>query len=84
MADYVGTVLVQRPNCLFGKARISMAASGRALVAPTMRPCDFAPYYSNLGPTHLSVRPVDKCDFLAKIETEHAGSYESMDPTAGV
>lgn len=36
---------------------------------PTMRPCDFAPYHSNLGPANFSLCSVDECDFLAKIET---------------
>ena len=34
-----------------------------------MRPRDFAPDNPDLGPSYFSVRSVNKCDFLAKVES---------------
>lgn len=49
-----------------------------------MRTCDLAPNYSNLGPPHFSLRPVDKCDFLAEIKTGNGGTCESAGDFWGV
>lgn len=70
MANYVETVLLPRPNCLPGRVSISIIAMEKAFGAPTVRPCDLPPNYSNLGPTHFSLRSVDKRDFFAEIEPE--------------
>lgn len=56
---------------------------GEDLNAHTVRSCNLAPNYSNLGPAYFPLRPVDECDFLAEIETRGRQKYQNHVGTRG-